>query len=412
MPGYGFNPYGAVPEALRETRGTLRDIMTDYLKNKAVESELKLGLVKADVDRARLDADVARNELLDKRSWAQMEEGQRQFGVTSAQNQARIDEELARGTFEREEKFPHEKLMDEKRLAISRAQLGIAARETTPVKWSTLAQQNGMDVRLLPMLGIDPNGTTTRADAKRIYESYGGYIVPLTMTLMQGDINDLQTRHQAAASPEEKRLLMQQIGQKFQAFEVLNTFANDRIPERDLAKLHTELKEMGSTNKSYGDWAKKYRDSQTKTSAAFADLKQRYERMRLATEHPQAATRLDNANRIIQQYATPEGKAAIEAGQAKEKTLEKQVVFAENWAHSLQNMSQDPRVKKYRRNDITPAAPTTSIAAAPRPEGSVALRYPAARNTLGVQLRDVGRRVLDWYNPGRGGMARAREEDY
>lgn len=57
------NPYGAVPEALNQTRLTIRDVVADYLKSKALESQLSLAKGQIELDRMRMDADTQRSRM-------------------------------------------------------------------------------------------------------------------------------------------------------------------------------------------------------------------------------------------------------------------------------------------------------------------------------------------------------------
>ena len=59
-----MNPYGAVPEALKDTRATLRDIMNDYVSSKTEESKVKVALatiaMQGEKERLLAEADIAK----------------------------------------------------------------------------------------------------------------------------------------------------------------------------------------------------------------------------------------------------------------------------------------------------------------------------------------------------------------
>lgn len=89
------NPYGAVPEALKDTRLTLRDIMADMLNTKKMEGELSLAKSKAETetalvsqgierDRLRNTMDITRLEQTDRQHQQQGELAQKQFGLAQA----------------------------------------------------------------------------------------------------------------------------------------------------------------------------------------------------------------------------------------------------------------------------------------------------------------------------------------
>jgi len=79
-----INPYGAVPEALRETRLTLRDIMADLLSTKVQESKHKLALAELDAEKKvmelqgekmRLGAEIDLATVASEKDWREEKMG-------------------------------------------------------------------------------------------------------------------------------------------------------------------------------------------------------------------------------------------------------------------------------------------------------------------------------------------------
>lgn len=283
------NPYGAVPEALKETRLSLRDVMSDYLNTKVEENKLRLGEARLGVEKAGIENQMQLNKLANDRWISQQQQQESQFQQTYGLQEQQLGvakghlaettrhATAAEGLQSRglDQQAEHNRAMER----TAAGHLALAAKETAPVKWSVLAQQTGIDPRILPMLGIDPEGITTRSDARKFHDSYSGFVVPLTMKVMQGDLKDLKSAYDTTSDPEQKKAILAGFNRKLQSFQVLDAFAKNQVPEKDLIKIHSEMLEKGATTKPYSEWAQDYRTSQTKTSAAVAELSKIYDKM-------------------------------------------------------------------------------------------------------------------------------------
>ena len=58
------NPYTMVPQALEQTRLTLRDIMNDYVGQKIQESKLKLALAEIGAEREAVQLEGEKQKLV------------------------------------------------------------------------------------------------------------------------------------------------------------------------------------------------------------------------------------------------------------------------------------------------------------------------------------------------------------
>lgn len=170
------NPYGAVPEALKETRLTLRDIMAAHLENKVAEGRLNLEKTKAETETALITANLKRDELANLRdtahlnqAGAQFREGQAQQKVQFGQNltlQQAAEARAAKGQTEQ-----HEIATGQLDLAKSGEER--AAREEqrkneerTIGDWAAAA---GVHSGLVEFMGVDPNKKIKRSDAENLY---------------------------------------------------------------------------------------------------------------------------------------------------------------------------------------------------------------------------------------------------
>ncbi len=94
------NPYGAVPQALENSRLALRDIMADHLATKQMAANLDLAVKKAETENAMVGANLERARMGQELDLAKMAQGQQNwqqsFGLQKQQQEREDRESTAR----------------------------------------------------------------------------------------------------------------------------------------------------------------------------------------------------------------------------------------------------------------------------------------------------------------------------
>lgn len=147
MPGT-YNPYGAVPDALRETRLTLRDIMSDYLNTKVEENKLKLGEARLGVEKAAVETQMKQHELANLRDIARQSQQdsqfQQSFGLDERKFSATSD--IAREALEESKKMNLHKMGPEFELDKRKAEAEIEERKRREQRATQVhAERNRVD---------------------------------------------------------------------------------------------------------------------------------------------------------------------------------------------------------------------------------------------------------------------------
>ena len=170
------NPYGAVPDALKETRLTLRDLMADHLANKVAEGRLNLAKLSAETETAMVGANLKKEEMVNLRDLTRLKQQDTQFEESRAQRAGEFEQTM--GLQERGQALQATAQQDAN--AIAKGHLGVAQageerarREEnrknevkTAGEWVTAA---GMNKGILDFMGVDPNQKFKRADAEALY---------------------------------------------------------------------------------------------------------------------------------------------------------------------------------------------------------------------------------------------------
>lgn len=254
------NPYGAVPEALKETRLTLRDVMGDYLQNKILDGRMNLEMKKAETETALVQADMKKSELADLRDLSKMRmtremETERQNQQNQQFQQDYNLKQSAQETQARqfgktyslqEQELEQRRVAQEAANKIAGRQVAVSEREAaaqhetkTAAEW---AQLTGKPAGVLAFLNIDPNMKVTRRDAKDLKDSldvtFKAY--PALEYVVQGqqlksELTGLQTQLKEPGLPPEKRTVIQSAyDKKLTHFENLDTLiTNARAPSQE-----------------------------------------------------------------------------------------------------------------------------------------------------------------------------------
>jgi hypothetical protein len=335
------NPYGAVPEALKETRLTLRDLMTAHLENKVAEGRLGLEKAKADTELAMVGANIKRDEIASLRDTARMKQDADQFGLGLMQRQK--EQDVNAGFRERELSQTHdfrnrELDMQAKRDKIS-ADTARHALEKKPV--SVWLQQSGIDPRVAPLLGFtDTNQTLTREDARHLAGNLAGYVPHLEAGLAAQDMRAIQDAL-PKAKPEELPALQQKYETAARRFAISNQRIKG-ISDSGKTKLANKMQEEGKTPQEIAEFISELETGlqQAKTAGdvlgnnveSFNDL-----RAKISVD-PLYDKRSDEAVRTILQLAPKELATSIDAGykaRIKKKDFRGAYEYLRGYAYQL-----------------------------------------------------------------------------
>lgn len=254
MPGLQ-NPYGAVPEAMNNTRLSLRDIMQDYLANKVTESNLEIAKAKTEVDRGAIEANLEQARMSNTRDLAGLAQREYQFD----QNLNQTAEQFRQNHQLNTEKFQADKSAQDRQIKIMEAENARKNREEARMNevrtigdWATRA---GLGRGVLDMNGLDPNMKMSRRDAAQALESWQIMVKshPAMGFMAHGynlksDLQDLQAKlsdpNLAAA---DKEALQKTYDKKFKQFQYLDDFImKEKMP--DQAKIADTARKTYSEN--------------------------------------------------------------------------------------------------------------------------------------------------------------------
>ncbi len=230
------NPYGAVPEALKETRMTLRDIMQDYLANKVAESNLEIAKAKADVERASVEADIQKASMMNTLSLARLAQEANQFQQNYGLHERQV--KLEEQTKPQQIWAQQEQARASMKTAEARAQeVGLIAAEQARKNQIVTLGQLGNE-RNIPKVyftanGIDPNTRLRRADGEETMKLIGQKFAqdPALMTKfhqysIRDKILELQEKMVDPTIPPDQKTIMNQqynkLKEQFQSLEVLS----------------------------------------------------------------------------------------------------------------------------------------------------------------------------------------------
>lgn len=261
------NPYGAVPEALKETRLTLRDVMGDFLQNKVLEGRMNLETKKAETETALVQADMKKSELADLRDLSKMrmareieterqDQQNRQFQQTHDLQQTGQDiqaRQFGKTYSLQEQELEQRRVAQEaankiagRQATVSEGELGIKQREAakldetkTAAEW---AQLTGQPAGVLALINIDPNMKIARRDAKdfkdRLDVTFKAY--PALEYVVQGqqlksELTGLQAQLKEPGLPPENRTVIQAAyDKKLTHFKNLDTLiTNAKAPSQE-----------------------------------------------------------------------------------------------------------------------------------------------------------------------------------
>lgn len=230
------NPYGAVPEALKETRLSLRDIMADMLATKKMEMDLSLAKTKAETDTALVSANLERDRLSNLKDIAQMNEASRHHQAVEQNAADTLSLHKSGQEWEQNTKFPQElqlrrddldaqNQVRRSQIRESNARLAAIAderrRQNEVVSAGDFAGRFGAG-HMLPLLGVNPDEKRPAWQWNQMAQTLQGFMQqhPAAAILSSGhriksEIENLSAQYNTPGlAPQAKENLKAQIGKK------------------------------------------------------------------------------------------------------------------------------------------------------------------------------------------------------
>lgn len=429
----GGNPYGAVPEALKETRLTLRDLMAAHMENKVMEGRLGLEKAKAETELAMVGANIKRDEIRSLHDTAQLNQSANQFTEGQAQqaNQFNLGQEQTTtlhredarqraGEFtvtkgQRERELDQSATAEANRNAISLKELAIRQREEgrknevkTAAQW---AQAAGISPDLLGFLGVDGQQKLKRQDAEQLHGTVqamfksnpalgfmaNGYALRGDLTRMQEQLKD------PSLLPAQATTLQKQYEAKLGQFEILDKLIMaEKAPDQakiveTARRLWSEDPTQATKYKNFDEFSQEIQKNVSNARGLFGEdvnnLKISDAKNKVTAKYDQE---LSAASAIVRANAKPDQVAAIKAGRVEREArgdykgaYEYTTGWAKNLSGGVKTASPTPVVRA--AGGAAPAeAPSAlkNIAAARRAEAA-ARRIEDAKIAAARRIQDA-----------------------
>jgi nicotinic acid mononucleotide adenylyltransferase len=241
------NPYGAVPQALENSRLALRDIMADHLATKQMAANLDLAVKKAETENAMVGANLERQRMGQELDLAKMAQSQQQW----QQGQ----ENWGKSFGLQQDKFKQDVLESNQRMNLAKQSAARQARaeakafeETAPRKARDIAKMEHPDMsdpeidEMMNLVGIDPNKITNVATMRK----FSGFSTPVKRIMLQRKFKELDTKYQAEKDPILKKQYADQMEQVSQRSKMIDYFHTKDISPKDLIPVFKAEEQSGS----------------------------------------------------------------------------------------------------------------------------------------------------------------------
>ncbi|HAJ26095.1 MAG TPA: hypothetical protein DCG53_02420 [Syntrophus sp. (in: bacteria)] len=282
------NPYGAVPEALTQTRLSLRDIMADMLLTKKMEQDLSLAKSKAETETAIVGANIERDRLVNTKDMASLEETTRAHRANEQNAADTLSLHQQGQDFIQNVQFPSEMALKEKNLeseipvrqahaaslrAAATATMNEEKRKNEIVSAKDFASRMGAG-HMLPVLGIDPNDKRPAYQWEALGQSFKSMMTqhPAIGIVSQGyrlksEMADLSSQYNTPGlAPEAKAALKTQIGQRLNQLQTIDEMIM-QIKEPDSTKIAESARKVWAENPQFQTQFKNYEDFHTNYAA-------------------------------------------------------------------------------------------------------------------------------------------------
>ncbi len=373
------NPYGAVPEALRDTRLSLRDIMSDILVTKKMEGDLSLAKSKAETDTALVQAGIDRDRLSNTKDIARLDQIDRQhadtFGLAKAAQE-----------FDQGPKFQSQKDLNDAHVKLLNSQnakeqhdlkakneLLTGKEYATRIGAGYMADLLGVGDEKLPAHqweGLGKNIMQMHQKSPGMQFIAAGY-------KLQSELQDLRQQYHTPGLPTEtKATLKKTLESKAKKLGFINDLMND--DKLDPVKVATETRKSWAEIPALQNQYKDYDDYHTKTfnglkesHGAYHDEAKQW-KLYLATADisPNFMEDLQSANTIIGQFAEPKLKDQITTGtkQRLDKgDLKGAYQYTTDWAKYLESRKGAVPVISPKKETPSPAKAPSLAESVPHP---------------------------------------------
>jgi len=239
-----INPYGAVPEALSQSRLALRDIMADYLAQKTLEANLNVAQKKAEIETAQVAANLKLGELANERDLArtaaeaQRFERQQSFTEDQARRQAR---QWQQSFDETKRQHDENKRIQAEQIAESRRQFAMANKAYIPETIDKIVAEFMPGTspefrnRIYQEAGLNPNDKRTPNEMKSIV----GALTPIIARLGTQDFNAAMAAANAAQDPQKKAAWQQKAVQIANQMHIVHAALRPQpLTDKDLIPLY------------------------------------------------------------------------------------------------------------------------------------------------------------------------------
>ena len=290
------NPYGAVSDALKETRLSLRDIMSDFLTSKKMEQDLHLAKARAETDKAIVEAGIERDRLANTKDMAHLEESSR-HNTAVEQNAADTLDLHRSGQEQQNTQFLQNLALQEKNLesenAVRQANAKLALthaghianeekRKMQPVTAQDFADRMGAGY-MLPLMGINPTDTRPAYQWEQLATTIKGVMDknPALSFISRGhgiksELENLSAQYATPGlDPEAKTALKTQIGKKLSLLQTLDEMIM-QVKEPDAARISESARKVWSDNpqlqtqyRNYDEFLPAYSSEVQKTRSHF-----------------------------------------------------------------------------------------------------------------------------------------------
>lgn len=304
------NPYGAVTEAIKDTRVSLRDIMADTLMNKKMESDLALAKSKAETETAMVNAGINRDTLNNQLNMAHLSE-------TSRHNIAGEDEAVTNTGINQQRANTEETLGNKNVLiaqqnadtnaATGKAHVANLAASTAALARAAAADNEVLTAKqyadrrgaghLIDMMGIDPNMKLRAFQWAPLGHNIEGLMktspamqVMGTGYELKNQIQDLSRQYNTPGlDPVVKAKIKTDMTAKLDQYQKLDQFIIN-IKEPDATKIAESARKLWADNpqlatqfKNYDEFSSDFANNLKQTRSAFhddiANIKKRMETM-------------------------------------------------------------------------------------------------------------------------------------
>lgn len=347
------NPYGAVPQALENSRLALRDIMADHLATKQMEANLELAKKRSDTETALVASNLDRQRMVNDMELAKMAQEQQRW--QQGQQNWQQNFQLQKNESEDQRKFREQDLALKRQSEGRQARAQEAAlRDVTPMPVKDvfrlylpkIQEEDYSDVAKAAGLNLEQKVIPTALKDQE------AFIVPIMEGVTYRRWKKYETLTQQETDPAKRKQYAQKTDQAFAQFKAIQDELDrlEKVKPKDTLNLFRKAQENGDPRSFEEFYRDNFDDPKNKINLArkqYQAAAQDYELRKTINSDPEAyKNELTNTINIIRQSA-PADLAGIEAGMKKRAHDPNAALqYAKDWAKYLQSGQKNPGAKK------------------------------------------------------------------